>query len=89
MQWLQSSVVMQGVCMLRGDPAADDQSISAILQRIRQQDGSPLPRLRFWSESSIMFFAGKCILRPASPHFVTYRLAASSVSLQHVLHVGV
>ena len=45
--------------MLRGEPAANDQSISAFLQRIQQQDGSPLPKLRFWSESSIMFFAGK------------------------------
>jgi len=46
--------------VFRGEPAEEDQSISAFLRRIRSEDGSPLSELRFWSESSIMFFAGKC-----------------------------
>ena len=38
----------------------------AFLQRVRGEDGKPLPELRFWSESSIMFFAGE----PEAFHFV-------------------
>ena len=44
--------------MIRGEPNPDDQSIVALLQRIRCEDGSPLPELRFWGELSIFFFAG-------------------------------
>ena len=33
----------------------------AYLQRIRCEDGSPLPELRFWSELSIFFFAGETL----------------------------
>lgn len=46
-------------CSCRGAPTPDDQSIVAFLQRVRGEDGKPLPELRFWSESSIMFFAGE------------------------------
>jgi len=41
-----------------GEPDPDDQSIVALLLRIRCKDGCPLPELRFWSELSIFFFAG-------------------------------
>ena len=46
-------------CSCRGAPTPGDQSIVAFLQRVRDKDGKPLPELRFWSESSIMFFAGE------------------------------